>query len=148
MENDLKYMIFRIQNSLFMLSCEYVQYVQCIKYNEIIKLSNEDSSIQGIYSSYGRIATIINLTSMLRTEYVDNKLKQSDTQMLILLSVEPFIGLLVDQIIGIESSEKFVQAEKSTIIITDLVKNIYINNETSEFIMELDVQKILAGLNL
>lgn len=149
------FVLFYIGESLFTISSQYISDIQPF-INNTAALPKTPRCIKGIYNSFGRIVTVIDLEQLLKLhsntvlQNIGKKFEPADSKTLIILKGEPLNGLITTQIHAVEKPEIFhtnYSAMGKNAFLTDFVRNVYANNITGQPVIELDIPKIICCLD-
>lgn len=139
------FIIFRICNTLFTLSSQYICDAEDLPDN--ISCITHASPAFGICNSYERAITTIHLKTFLELEpaglHRTDGTPAADGKMMILLQGMPIRALILDEIIALQKSCYFTPLPRMPFAGRHIL-NFYTYSESNDIIMKLDLSSILS----
>ena len=140
------FLLFYIGDSLYMVSVENIAAISELP-GLTIQVPRSPPYVQGICSFKGENCTIIDLNRLLGKHCLGEESKTAYRTMIVL---EHRLALLVEQIVGVETSDDFLPLQKSVFSGSDsLIRNVYrpsskmwdfkLLKNTDELVFELDI---------
>lgn len=128
------FVVFRVCDNLFVLPGEYISDIGSV--DDITAVSHI-SELFMTFLSYRRAVTSLSLKTLF---VLDGE--HSEEKILLLLQGTPITALLVNEIVAVEKTEKFVEQSNFTFT-NDLIDKLYIFTDTGEIVMRLNMRTIM-----
>lgn len=143
-EIDFPWLIFKLNNDFYTLSSKLITSI-VIKPEEITFVPNVKEYLLGLIHLRGNVVPMIDLKKLFKIEASDDNLYTEEDKMVVVLEKEnSFAGLIVDEVLSVESITPFEETEEIKKMCRDgFIKGVAKGNKTQDVLLIIDEEKIM-----
>lgn len=142
-EIDFPWLIFKLNNDFYTLSSKFITSI-VIKPEEITFVPNVKEYMLGLIHLRGNVVPMIDLRRLFKVEESSNLDTEENKMVVVLEKENSFAGLIVDEVLSVESITPFEETEEIKKMCKDgFVKGVAKGNKNQNVLLIIDEEKIM-----